>query len=64
MTLDQTKLEELLDQKDSERKIVRFFKGASEQERKKLSGFCIKNLKAQLKADQERRCWCCYSYSD
>jgi hypothetical protein len=53
MPLDQDKLQNLLAQKTSSKKIVEFFKGASEANRKKLSGFCIKNLKACLKDDRQ-----------
>jgi hypothetical protein len=53
MTLDQKRLEKLLNEKDSEKKIVEFFRGASEQERRQLSGFCVQNLKDQIKAERE-----------
>lgn len=53
MSLDQTKLEKLLQTENSEKAIVRFFKGASEQDRKELSGFCVKNLKSQIKTERD-----------
>lgn len=53
MALDQSKLEKLLQKKGSEKAIVAFFKGASEKDRKQLSGFCVENLKSQINAERQ-----------
>ncbi len=53
MALDQTKLEKLLLKNGTEKKVVKFFQGASEADRKTIAGFCAKNFKKRVKEDRE-----------
>ncbi len=53
MALDQEVLAELLKWPDTDDAIVQFFEGASEPDRRRLAGFCIQNLKDQVKVERD-----------